>query len=133
MAAIANITIKKADNTTDVVYTALTGAPGDGTPAKWRNEDITLPIGQRASLTAVTKPNGKADARQVQFRVRRPVVRTVNSVPVLIGTIPFEVNATLGDQYTQAEIDEAVAQALNFFAVGVTAVRDTFKTGYAPT
>lgn len=131
MAAIANITIKKADGTTDVVYTALTGAPGDGTPAKWRNEDVTLPIGQRASLTALAKPNGKADARQVQIRVRRPVVRMVNSVPVLIGTIPFEVNATLGEQYTQAELDEAIAQALNLTAVA--AIRDVFKTGYAPT
>ena len=131
MAAIANITIKKADGITDVVYTALTGAPGDGTPAKWRNEDVTLPIGQRANLTAVTKPNGKRDARQVQLRYRRPIVRTVNSVPVLIGTIPFEINATLGEQFTQAEIDEAVAQALNF--VAVAAVRDVFKTGYAPT
>lgn len=131
MAAIANITIKKADGTTDVVYSALTGAPGDGTPAKWRHEDVTLPIGQRATLTSVTKANGKADARQVQLRVRRPVVRTVNSVPTLIGTIPFEINATLGEQYTQAEIDEATAQALNFAAVAV--LRDVFKTGYSPT
>lgn len=131
MAAIANITIKKADGTTDVVYTALTGAPGDGAPAKWRNEDVTLPIGQRATLTALAKPNGRADARQVQIRVRRPVVRVVNSVPTLIGTIPFEINATLGEQYTQAEIDEAVAQSLNFAAV--VAIRDVFKTGYAPT
>lgn len=131
MAAIANITIKKADGTTDVVYTALTGAPGDGTPAKWRNEDVSLPIGQRANLTAITKNNGRENARQVLLRVRRPVVRTVNSVPVLIGTIPFEINATLGEQYTQAEIDEAVAQALNFAAV--VAIRDVFKTGYAPT
>lgn len=131
MAAIANITIKKADNTTDVVYTALTGAPGDGVPAKWRNEDISLPIGQRANVTVLTKPNGKSDARIVQVRVRRPVVRTVNGAPVLIGTIPFEINATLGEQYTQAEIDEAVAQALNFAAV--IAIRDAFRTGYAPT
>lgn len=130
MAAIANITIKKADGTTDVVYSALTGAPGDGTPAKWRNEDVTLPIGQRANLTAITKANGRENARQVQIRVRRPVVRSVNSVPTLIGTIPFEINATLGEQYTQAEIDEAVAQALNFAAVA--AIRDVFKTGYAP-
>lgn len=131
MAAIANITIKKADNVTDLVYSALTGSPGDGTPAKWRNEDITLPIGQRSNLTTVTKPNGKGDARQVQLRYRRPVIRTVNSVPVLIGTIPFEINATLGEQYTQAEIDEAVAQALNIAAV--VAIRDVFKTGYSPT
>lgn len=131
MAAIANITIKKADNVTDVVYTALTGAPGDGAPAKWRNEDVTLPIGQRASMVVLTKANGKNDARQVQVRVKRPVVRTVNSVPTLIGSIPFEINATLGEQYTQAEIDEAVAQALNMAAV--VAIRDSFKTGYAPT
>lgn len=131
MAAIANITIKKADGTTDVVYTALTGAPGDGTPAKWRNEDLTLPIGQRANLTSVTKPNGKQDARNISIRYRRPVIRTVNSVPTLIGTIPLEVNGTIGDQYTQAEIDEAVAQGLNIFTV--VAIREVFKTGYSPT
>lgn len=130
MAAIANITIKKADGTTDVIYTALTGAPGDGVPAKWRHEDITLPIGQRANLTVLTKPNGRDNARNVLVRVRRPVVRAVNGVPTLIGTIPFEITATLGEQYTQAEIDEAVAQALNFAAV--VAIRDAFKTGYAP-
>lgn len=40
MPTLANITIKKADGTTDVVYTAIAGAAGDNTPAMFRNETI---------------------------------------------------------------------------------------------
>lgn len=35
MPNMANITVKKADGTTDVVYTALTPSAGDKTSARW--------------------------------------------------------------------------------------------------
>lgn len=131
MANIANITIKAANGTTDVVYAALAGSAGDSIPARWRVENTLLPIGQRINLSAHTKPNGKGDARQVVLRHRYPVVRDVGGVPTLIGTIPLEISATYGEQYTQAEIDEAVAQSLNI--ANHADVRSVFKTGYAPT
>lgn len=131
MPAIGNITIKAANGTTDVVYTALAGSAGDSIPARWRVESAALPIGQRINLSAITKPNGKGDARQVQLRHRYPVVRNVGGVDTLVGTIPLEITATYGEQYTQAEIDEAVAQALNL--ANHASVREVFKTTFAPT
>lgn len=42
MPQMANITVKKADGTTDVVYTALTPAGGDNSPARWSANALAL-------------------------------------------------------------------------------------------
>lgn len=129
MAAIANITIKKNDGTTDRVLTALLGSAGDGLPAKWRAEDTTLPVGWRTNASHISKDNGRQNARTHDVRFRFPVVRLINGVDTLVGTIPFQMVGTCGDQFTQAEIDEAVSQAGNFFVSA--AIRAAIKSGYA--
>lgn len=131
MAAIANITIKAANGTTDVVATALIGAAGDGIPARWRVEDASKVAAHRTSFVVVTKPNQKKDARIADVRLKMPVTRLVNGATVLVGTIPMSLMIVAGEQYTQAEIDEAVAQGLNFASHSV--IRDVCRFGYSPT
>lgn len=130
MAAIANITVKAANGTTDVVYTGVSGGDAAGTPAVWRNEDSTLAIGQRKNAIMLSKLNQKKNARLVTLRFRFPVIRMVNSVPTYVGTIPMEITSVVGDQYLQSEIDEAMSQGLNL--AGATLLRDSFKSGYVP-
>ena len=130
MAAMANITIKKADGTTDLILTALAGSAGDGIPAKWRDETTARPVGWRTVASEISKPNTRDNARSHDLRFSYPVVRTVNGADVLVGKIPFQMTGTCGDQFTQAEIDEAVSQAINFFSS--TLVRTSVKSGYAP-
>ena len=96
MAAIANITIKKNDGTTDRVFTAKSGSAGDGLPARWRAEDTSLPVGWRTNASHISKDNGKGNARTHDVRFRFPVVRNLNGVDTLVGTIPFQMVGTCG-------------------------------------
>lgn len=130
MPTLANITVKKADGTTDVIYTALVGAGADGTPSRHRAEAGGQVVGWRPLLTIFAKPNTNGSGRSVTGRFKFPVVRSVGGVDTLIGTVPLEISGTVGNGFTQSEIDEAVAQGFNLFSS--VQVRDSFKQAYAP-
>lgn len=127
---MANITVKAANGTTDVVYTQLGASAGDDVPARWRVED-TSPIAYRRRANMLTRDNAKRNARVAIFTSAHPVIRQVNGVDTLIGTIPLQTQGTMGTNFTQAEIDEAVAQHMNLCASAL--VSGSFKAGYSPT
>lgn len=75
MPSIANVTVKKADGTTDIVYDALTGAAGDGSPAVWRQDtgaNAALPVGFRALVQMSSVNNGPKTARRLVVTFKRP-------------------------------------------------------------
>ena len=131
MPQMANITVKAANGTTDVVYSQLTPSAGDSVPAKWRAETVSTVVAYRPRASLLSRDNAKKNGRVLDLRFAYPVVRTINSEQKLIGIIPFELRSTIGDDFTQAEIDEAVMQGLNF--AGSVLIRDCFKSGYAAT
>lgn len=48
MPTMANITVKKADGTTDIVFDAIAGSGGDTSAARWRQDTgntVGLPVG----------------------------------------------------------------------------------------
>lgn len=131
MPQMANVTVKAANGTTDVVYTALTPSAGDSIPAKWRVETASTVLAFRPTQSLLAQDTAKKDARKVILRGKYPVSRTINGDVVQVGVIPLELSGVIGQQFTQAEIDEAVMQHTNFCAS--TLIRDSFKTGYGPT
>lgn len=75
MPAMASITVKKLDGTTDIVYDAITGSPGDTGMAMWRQDtgaNAALPQGQRAVLLSGSKWNGPRTARRFTLQFTRP-------------------------------------------------------------
>lgn len=131
MPQMANITVKAANGTTDVVYSQLTPSAGDSVPAKWRAETVSTIVAHRPRVSLLSRDNAKKNGRVLDLRYAYPVQRTINGDPTLIGIIPLELRGTIGDSFTQAEIDEAVMQGLNF--AGAVLIRDCFKSGYAAT
>lgn len=131
MPQMANVTVKAADGTTDVVYTALTPSAGDSVPAKWRVETAAAVVANRPTQSMLAQDTTKKDARKVILRGKYPVSRTVNGEVVQVGVIPLELSGVIGLQFTQAEIDEAVMQHTNFCVSAL--IRNSFKAGYAPT
>ncbi len=136
MAAIANITVKKADGTTDIVYDALAGSGGDSSPAAWRQDTgaaAGLPVGLRASLKMLTKWNGPKTARQASFEFVMPYAvqdstttkYSASDRVVLTGVI------TMPQAIPKATLDEGVYQAMNLLAS--TLVKSSAASGYAPT
>jgi len=133
MANIANVTVKKADGTTDIVYTAINGSSGDKGEAFWRQEDVTLPQGLRPTIKMSTSDNGSKTARKVHLEFLRPTAYTDSTTGlkkqalVNYGSADF----LLSKDAVDAEIAEAVHQFTNFIVI--TAVRDSIKAGFSPT
>lgn len=129
MAAMANITVKKADGVTDITYTALAGSSGETVPAQWRQEDSGLPPALRPSAKCVAKA-GANGRRLVEMLHVRPITRTVDGALVQVGVHTVRVVSTITVTDDQSNIDEAVMQGLNL--AGATLIRTSSKEGYAP-
>lgn len=132
MPAIANITVKKADGTTDIVYTAKTPASGDSTPAIWRAEAVhATPIGQ-PELRLSARPNGNRTARTFNIDYTYPKVFTDSNGQVLTAA-RFNVKLTgqKPDQMTLTEASEAAAQFGNLLAAAL--IKSCVSDGFAPT
>jgi len=133
MAAITNVTVKKADGTTDIVYTAIQPASGDGQFAVWRQEDTSVPSAFRPTLKMKTSDNGPKTARKPHLEYSYPYTYTDSTTGlkmqahVVLASSDFLVPTQVPD----AVIAEAVHQFTNLLVN--TAVRDSIKAGITPT
>lgn len=130
MATIADITIKKANGTTDIVWTAIAGSAGDKSPSMWRSETAATIRGYRPVFSLVARDNGPKTARRIEATVDFPVVRAINSVDTVVGKVPVTLSAVVSNSFTDAEIAEAIEQSLNLFAHVTT--RASLKSGATP-
>jgi hypothetical protein len=135
MPAMASLTVKKADGTTDVVYDALTSAGGDGSQAVWRQDTAAaaaLPVGLRAMLTMSTVNNGPRTARRSVLTFKRPyaVLNTTTgryeSSDVDVARLEF----TTPNAIPAADTNEAVYQFLNLAAHIL--IKQAVAAGYSP-
>lgn len=129
MPNMANITVKKADGITDIIYTALTPSAGDQTPARWQVSTANAVSLFRPSYEMASRFNQKRDARNISTVLKYPDVRAVNGVDVVVGNCIINVSGVVPLQVTDTVIAEAIAQAANLFKA--TLVQDCFKAGYA--
>lgn len=133
MPAMANITVKANNGTTDVVYTAMSPSSGDGVPAVWRNEAGGTATAFKTSLQLVSKFNGNKTARRLTATYFMPQTATdsTTSLTRVVNTVPVNFSIALPVEVPQTIIDEAVSQFANLLVS--TLVKDSLKSGYAPT
>lgn len=129
---MANITVKKNDGTTDVVYTALAPSAGDKTPAYWRNNTVGVAENQKPEVRMTSKPNGDLSTRQVVTNFSYPSTVTGSDGKI---SVAYRLNGTLSFAIPQgmptADVNEAVSQFLN--VCSNTLVKDCYKAGFSPT
>lgn len=130
MPNITNLTVKKADGTTDVTYSAKTASGGDSSPARWSSDTASATPGFRPTFQMKTRDNGPKTARAFDTAYRFPVVRSVNGVDTIVATIPINVNGTVPQMVTTAEASEAVYQGLNLNASAL--IKECARDGFAP-
>ncbi len=133
MPQMANITVKDSDGTTDKVFTALSPAGQDGSPAVWRLENASVPPGQRARFEISSKWNGPKDARKITTFLNVPILlaTAVAGTYAAVGNVQFRDGQMI---YPQTASDALVASAAAFYAnlLKSTLVQSVFTTGYAP-
>jgi hypothetical protein len=133
MPTAANLTVKKNDGTTDIVWTNISAAGGDKSPAVWRSATASGTQGQQPSLTMTARSNQDGTVRRVDVNAKFPSVYTnsatgqteVRSVMTFSGSfaVPQNVAAT--------DINEFSAQIPNLIATALT--KSVIASGYAPT
>lgn len=136
MPTMANITVKKNDGTTDIIYGNLSAAAGDGSPAVWRQDTgqpAGMPVGLRPLCRLLTQWNGPKTARQVKFDFAFPyaVQDSTTTLYSAKDRVVFTGLITVPQAIPGTNINEAVAQGLNLLAS--TLFKQAAQDGYAPT
>lgn len=133
MTTAANITVKKNDGTTDIVWSLLAAAGGDKSPAVWRSATVTGTGGQQPSFTVQSRNNGDNTARRVDMTFVYPSVYTdaaSNLTKVRSKTVA-NVSIVLPLDTTGTDASEAGAQFAHLLNAAIIVA--TMQNGYAPT
>lgn len=132
MTTATDITIKKSDGTTNIVFALQAAAGGDRSPAVWRSTTASGTAGQQPFCQISTRPNGDNNVRRADVLYVYPSVYTdtsgntqVRSKAVFQGSFALPLDATAAD------MAEMGTQLGNLMAS--TMFVSTFKSGYAPT
>lgn len=117
MSTAANITVKKNDGTTDVVYFVLEGRSGDN-PARWQAPAL--------GATPVTKPEFRVNSKVspgsdkakviATFVYPYSVVNSTTGVTTVENRELFRLEYTGDNAIPSSVSDEAVSQGMNLLA-----------------
>lgn len=133
MPSMADITVKKNDGTTNVVYTALVPSAGDKSAAFWRQTAASgIPsAGPSLSVSSKSSVNGKV--RIVTIDGSYPITSTnsTTGLTTVVDQDKFHAEFQLKSEFAQANHDEHVAQMVNLLAS--TLLQAAIKSGFAPT
>lgn len=131
MPSMANITIKKADGTTDVVYTQKTPSAGDKSPAVWKNDTVGTVLAARPTFTIMAMDNGTRKARRARTTFIWPKTRldAAGNVTV-VGGASSESSHLIPQDMLADEIGEYVAQYAGLLYS--TLIKASLNDGYAP-
>jgi hypothetical protein len=133
---MASITVKKFDGTTDIVYDALAGSGGDGSPSVWRQDTgatAGLPVGLRSLFKLWTLWNGPKTARQAKFNLVFPyaVQDSTTTLYSAKDRVVFDGIVTIPQAIPATNLQEAIYQGCNLLAAAL--VKQAMAAGYAPT
>lgn len=133
MPTMANITVKKADGTTDVTYEVVTPSGGDKSPAVWRHSTAGGTPGQRPILRIITRPNGPGGiaGRKVEINFTFPSIYTDSSTGLtkVLTRNNFQGVGFVADDTPTATNDEFAAQLGNLLASAL--VKSINSSGYS--
>lgn len=132
MAQMADITVKKADETTDIVYSQIVPSAGDKTAALWKCTSVGSAPGHNPRMSLVSRDNAAKTARRVAAEFAYPwtAIATDGSVQI-IDTFRFSGSYIVPQGMPQDVINEATAQCNNLLAAVL--IKNSIKSGYAPT
>lgn len=130
MPDMANITIKKADGTTDITYGKVQPSAGDDSPAVWRGT-VSGIAGFNAELRYIARPSKDRGVRrsELQFSFPHTVVGT-DGVTRVTDTTRISCTVLTPQKVLMTDTNESVAQGLNLLASAL--IKASAQSGYAP-
>lgn len=129
MPTMANITIKKKDGVTDIVWTAASPSAGNNSPAIWRSNTVSGVLGNRPKFQLNLRDNANKNGRVVEAVMDFPILDS--GTGAILARMPLRVNGTLPTNVSLADVEEGFYQFGNLLVA--TLVRTSLSEGYAPT
>lgn len=131
MPSITDLTVKKNDGTTDIVYTGIQPSSGDATPAVWRCGTIGTAQAHRPELRVSAREAMKGLKRVVRGTYKYPQIATNSTTGVtsIIDLVSADVTFTFHKSIAQTDINEAAAQFTNLLVTSL--MRSILQTGYS--
>lgn len=132
MTTIASITVKKADGTTNIVWSAVAGSAGTSA-ALWRSTTATGTVGQQPWYSLSSRSNGDNTVRRIDGKISFPSVYTETSTSLtkVLSTMNLTFSAAVPLDVSAIDLSEFAAQATNLMVDAMT--RGSITSGYAPT
>jgi len=130
MPNLANITVKKNDGLTDIIYTGMQPSAGDGSPAIWRQTTNAYPSCQPELRVIAKQAKGKM-GRSVRGTYVYPqaITNSTTGVTSVLTTAYGDFTFVLDKQMSQTEINEAAAQFTNLLASAL--LKSCLNTGFS--
>lgn len=131
MPTAANVTVKKNDGTTDILYTLQQGASGDN-PAQWYGPALGATSATRPELRFTHKRQASQPSKTrvvATFMMPYPVVNTTTGVTSVERRLIHKMESTFDGDIPTTTIDESVSQFVNL----LVALKASMKEGVAPT
>lgn len=129
MTIIANLTVKKNDGTTDIVWSALNGQGGPNFPALFASQTVGSALAHQPTMSIVAKDSGDQLTRRTNFQVIYPnLVTDTASNTTVDRKGQVDVSFAMPKNMTAAQWNECVSQSINL----MTALKVDLKAGTAP-
>lgn len=133
MPQIADLVIKKADNTTAVTYKAISPAAG-GEPAVWKSQTIGTSAGQQPELRCSSKGRIVKGLPYrdmvVTFKYPKSVSNSTTGEISITEGLSATFNVHMNQTMAAADLLEASAQITHLLSTAL--LKESLNAGYAP-
>lgn len=131
MPAIADITVKKNDGTTDIVYAAQAPSSGDGTSAVWKSTTVGVAQAHQPELRLLSKEASSGANRALRSTYQYPQIATdsTTSLTSVVNKASASTDWNFPKGMSQADINEFVSQYANLLKS--TLIVSCIKAGYS--
>lgn len=131
MPSMADITVKKNDGVTDIVYVQQAPSSGDSTPAVWKATAVGTAASHQPELRLVSREanNGSKRALRSTFSYPQIATNSTTSLTSVVNRAMAATDWTLPKEMTASDIDEFVSQYANLLASAL--LKSCVKAGYS--
>ena len=133
MPAGSNITVKKDDNATDIVYTFQVPSSGDNTPAVWKATTICSAQSHQPEirLSAGEADNGASRRLRATYQYPQIATDTTTSLVSVVNRATAAIEWKFPKGMSTLDINEFVSQLANLLDDNV--VKNCIKAGFSAT
>lgn len=133
MPQLADLTVKKADGTTDIVWSGVVSSAGDKSASRHNSKTVSTIPAFQPQMSIKSESNGDSTTRRVHVNVVYPYTVTDSGTnqTTKLGQASFRGEWTVSQEMPQTTVDEFAAQVANL--LDTTLLVDVVKTQVAPT